>query len=407
MAEAIDVLVETSRFVESNVEDSPTDVKSRHGGSKTIERINLIALAIGKFADLVADWVLVWQVYRVLEAVSGCTDACEFAGNWVCQDGVGLSKSLASGVTSLMTKPPGGNDNSYCLGSNISVLPQACEYGTDCSDCGPRPPLNHGDSQFPTTIKLVAWSIAIAGTLIELIAAFLKFRLVCTTSSGIVYIARSLQLNGSLAMPRFLLDDLPATLLSIYILLAFPHHASAASLTLLLLSISYSIFAVMYHTCRSLSGEDTSLYAELKEAGLTLKEMRGVGMSAAEVKGLGFSAMELRRGGYSLAEMRELNYSASELKAAGYTLAEMKAASIGLSAEGLLEAGFSIEDMKQYGISAAELNSHSIPMQTLKEAGYPLKEMQEAGYLAREARKAGYSNEEIEQAGYQSYFFTA
>jgi ribosomal protein L13E len=407
MAEAIDVLVEACRFMESNVDDAPTDVKSRHGGSKIIERINLIALAVGKFADLVADWVLVWQVYRVLEAVSGCTDACEFSGNWVCQDGVGLSKNLPqSGAVSLMTKRPGMGDG-YCLSSNISVLPQACEYGTDCSDCGPRPPLNQGTSDFPMTIKLIAWSIAIAGTSIELIAASLKFRLVCTTSSGIVYIARSLQLNRSLAMPRFLLDDLPATCLSIYILLAFPHHASAASLTLLLLSISYSIFAVMYHTCRSLSGEDTSLYAELKEAGLTLQEMRGVGMSAAEVKGLGFSAVELRRAGYLLAEKRNLGFSASELKAAGYTLSEMKSAGIGLSAEELLEAGFSVVDMRQYGISAAELNSHGIAMPTLKEAGYPLNEMQEAGYLAREARKAGYSNEEIEQAGYKSYFFTA
>lgn len=403
MAEAVDVLVETCRFVESNVEEDSA-VKSRHEGSKTIERINLITLAIGKLADLAADWILVWQVYQVLEAVSGCTDTCQYAGNWVCQDGVGLFKELsASEVSETMALKQHG----YCLSSNLSVLPQVCEYGTDCSDCGPRPPLNADTSDFPDTIKIVAWSIAIAGTSIELIAASLKFRLVCNTNSGIMYHARSLQLNRNLAMPRFLMDDLPATLLSMYILLAFPHHASAASLTMLLLSISYSIFAVMYHTCRSLSGEDTSLYAELKEAGLTLNEMRGVGMAAAEVRELGFSATELRRAGYSLDDMKDLSFSAVELKSAGYTLAEMKSVGVGLSAEDLLDAGYSVAEMKMYGIGAAELNAHAVSLSELKEAGYTLKEMQEAGYLVREARNAGYSNAEIEEAGYQSYFFTA
>ena len=163
----------------------------------------------------------------------------------------------------------------------------------------------------------------VSGTLIELIAAFLKFRLVCVTDSAMVFHVRtvsalyrsavlcrslslrcprssaplrsrsslllasllspftllhslpalpyacdmlypqvrSLQLNRNLAMPRFLLDDLPATCLSLYILLAFPHHASAASLSLLLLSIGYSLFAFMYHTCRSLSGTLACMHA--------------------------------------------------------------------------------------------------------------------------------------------------
>ena len=308
MAEAIDVLVESCGFMESKVEDSGP----RREGSRIIERINLIVLALGKSADLAADWILVWQVYRVLEAISGCTDTCEHAGNWVCQDGEGLLSDLIAAGESPMTQHRGGG---YCLSGNqnLSVLPQVCQYGTDCSDCGPRPPLNEGTSDFPTTIKVMAWSIAITGTCIELstspvvyhaafsaisphfagddascsrpllaVAAFLKFRLVCVTESSMVFHVRSLQLNRNLAVPRFLLDDLPATCLSLYILIVFPHHASVASLTLLLLSISYSLFAFMYHTCRNLSGEDTSLYAELRDAGLTLNEMKGVGMAATD-----------------------------------------------------------------------------------------------------------------------------
>ena len=400
MAEAIEILVETCGFRESNVAEDDA-AKSREG-SKTIERINLITLAVGKFADLAADWILVWQVYRVLEAVSGCTDTCEHAGNWVCQDGVGLSKD--SGTASLLTMRP---DDGYCLRSNLSVLPQVCENGTDCSDCGPRPPLGEGASDFPLAVKAAAWVIAIAGTSIELIAVFLKFRLACGASSRIVYVARSLQLNRSLAMPRFLLDDLPATILSIYILLAFPHLAVAATLALLVLSISYSIFAVMYHTCRSLSGEDTSLYAELKEHGLTLQEMRGVGMVAAEVKALGFGAAEMRRAGYTLPEKKGLGFSASELKDAGYDLAEIKSAGVRLAAKALLGAGYPLDEIRGYGVPAVELKACAVSLAQLKQAGYTLKEMQEAGYPVREARNAGFSNEEIADAGYHSYFFTA
>ena len=94
MAEAIDVITEACGFAESNVAEDHLS-KSREG-SKTIERINLVLLAVGKFADLAADWILVWQVYSVLEAVSGCNDTCEHAGNWVCQDGVDLTAADAA-----------------------------------------------------------------------------------------------------------------------------------------------------------------------------------------------------------------------------------------------------------------------------------------------------------------------
>ena len=86
---------------------------------ETIERINLALLALGKLTDIAADWVIVVQVLQMTHGALGCTNTCEFARNFVCQDGQELT--LAADVQSCAAG---------CFGSsspvgNLSVLPAA------------------------------------------------------------------------------------------------------------------------------------------------------------------------------------------------------------------------------------------------------------------------------------------
>ena len=59
--------------------------------NRNVERLNLLFLAVGKLMDLVVDWVLVVQVFSLSAPVSGCTDTCEYANNFVCQDGLNVT----------------------------------------------------------------------------------------------------------------------------------------------------------------------------------------------------------------------------------------------------------------------------------------------------------------------------
>ena len=236
MAEALDVLFESFKFIENKAEHDEDNTRSR---SAAVERINLCLLALGKTADLIADWVIVRQVFMVALAVSGCTNTCEFAGNFVCQDGEQLTIGSA------------------CPG-NASILPASCDYGTDCDDCGPRAPIA-ASAVYPWALKGLAICIALAGTGIEAYAGYRKYALMREANdksySANVYLLKSLNLNRRLAAPRLLLDDLPASVLSMYILYAFPDESGASTVALLVLSVAYSIFAMVYHCCRSLASD--------------------------------------------------------------------------------------------------------------------------------------------------------
>ena len=175
MAEAVDLFFELCQSLENAGEDTADGARS---GSETIERINLALLALGKLTDIAADWVIVVQVLQMTHGALGCTNTCDFARNFVCQDGQEIT--LAADVQS-------------CAAGflNLSVLPAACEYGTDCDDCGPRATLA-ATVVYPFALKLVAVSVAVAGSSIELIAGYLKWRLMQQASAkdqggGIAY----------------------------------------------------------------------------------------------------------------------------------------------------------------------------------------------------------------------------
>ena len=269
MAEALDVLFDVSKFLEAHGGGEEAVAGSR-SGSKTVERINLTLLALGKATDLVADWVIMAMVLRLTHGASGCTNACEYARNWVCQDGEGVTP--ASSVTL-------------------------------CDDCGPRPSLAAA-TVYPLALQLIAVAIALAGTAIELLAGYLKVRLMLDArekeagSGTIAYMIHTLNLNRRLALPRFLLDDLPATLLSVYILAVFPDEADASTVVLLVVSVAYSTLAMAYHCCRSIAGEDEETYQRLREAKLDAADVRQAGLPLADARKVGYTTAHLMQAGY-------------------------------------------------------------------------------------------------------------
>ena len=117
--------------------------------------------------------------------------------------------------------------------------------------------------------RAVAITFAVLGSSIEVLAGVLKVRLYCV-SHGASRVLKNLRLNRRLAWPRFLLDDLPATTLGIYLLVT-PGRAAGAreegetgeeegeaaaatsELWLIAISCGYSLAAVFYHVCKSVS----------------------------------------------------------------------------------------------------------------------------------------------------------
>ena len=84
MAEGADLVFDLLREAGNAGQLGPVGTKS---ANKNVERLNLFFLFLGKLLDLVADWVIVVQVFSKSAPVSGCTNTCEFASNFVCQDG--------------------------------------------------------------------------------------------------------------------------------------------------------------------------------------------------------------------------------------------------------------------------------------------------------------------------------
>ena len=69
MAEALDILFDVCRFLETHA--GIADEKGARSASRTVERINLALLALGKATDLIADWVIVVQVFKLTHGASG------------------------------------------------------------------------------------------------------------------------------------------------------------------------------------------------------------------------------------------------------------------------------------------------------------------------------------------------
>ena len=171
MAECIDIIIALSGHFNAAASNS-SDTRSDKDGKKRIDFINLCCLTLGKAGDIAADWVIVFQVFAVVAMVPGCVNTCEYARNFVCQDGLDVIGTVAE-IAQTCT---GTIASGICSGHNISILPASCDYGTDCDDCGPRAPLAPTE-EYSASLKLIALLIAVAGTSVELLAMVLKIAL--------------------------------------------------------------------------------------------------------------------------------------------------------------------------------------------------------------------------------------
>ena len=278
---------------------------------KDAKKWGKLVIALTKALDILADYVLVEMVYTTTDGFDGCSNECEYARNGVCQDGVKLERDwIVCG---------------FAKTCSSSVEPAACSYGADCRDCGPREPL--GDETFSQTIRLIAWAIAIVATLVEVWAGYKQWLLLYKEKeklSGPLYRLRSLQLSKTIAWVRFFGDDLGATLLSLYILVAFPNAATGSALGLLVISVVCSALALMFHLCRSLE-EDVEGYKQLREAeGMTAAEMKAEGVSVVELKAAGYTAQELKAAGFDASALKAAGFDARALQAAGFDAKALK-----------------------------------------------------------------------------------
>ncbi|MDC0525980.1 phosphatidylinositol-specific phospholipase C domain-containing protein [bacterium] len=224
--------------------------------SQRMERLNELLLGAGKVADIAADWTIVVK--------------------------------LLTPVT-----------------TNTSLV--LCnETFTDTSStraCG-----------YPLYIQVIAILVATAGTSIELLAVLLKIRL-HQQEEGVTLKLKSLKLNRRLAVPRVLLDDLPAAILTLYLLVIYPHLASIAEYTLLTLSCLFAAFAMAFHLLRRMTGNRAALAIEFRKNGVSASDLKAVGFSLAELKAAGFSCGEVMHS-YRNQLCVEAGYSFDEINAA-------------------------------------------------------------------------------------------
>ena len=303
MAEAFDVLFDVLHSAEDAAQDGENGSVS---GSQNVERFNLSCLAAGKLLDLAADWAIVVNVLAVSLAISGCVNTCKYSSDFICQDGAGKT-TTSSDIASCYRH---ATLDLLCLGGNLTMEDSVCDYGTDCEDCGPREPLASSPI-YPIALKCVAIVVALLGTGIEVYAGYRKLhlqyddkihtsifwsrtyqRLVghgadetadATNNKSqhehTVYMIKSLNLNRQLVPWRFALDDLPATVLSIYILSSFPDQANLATIVLLVTSVIYSVFAMLYHFYRSFSGQGDAMFVALYSSHVTILEIKECGVT--------------------------------------------------------------------------------------------------------------------------------
>ena len=205
---------------------------------------------------------------------------------------------------------------------------------------------------------IAAAGSAILGTAIELFAAYHKVTLYREVEEGPLRLLENLRLNRRLAWPRFLCDDLPATILGIYLIAtgaqmaggdsALASQANGSSIlnvtdcmvktrtmftasaagpvesvthtsrcsvlpigdegdggaisveiVLIALSCGYSLMAMLYHLLKKAG----SVADELKAQDVKLSDLRAKGYQAREMHGVGYTRSDMTEAGYTVAEM--------------------------------------------------------------------------------------------------------
>ncbi len=277
----------------------------------------------------------------------------------------------------------------------------------------------------------VAVGFATLGTSIEIIASLMKCRLYCI-SHGASRVLKSIKLNTKLAWPRFLLDDLPATALGIYLLAtpALSADATVESVTLINgTKIAFGSAVENVTRCSTTTTTTTVFMATdatrhtfvstSTECAVDERDAGGFGLLAAELwlvvlscgyslcamtyylckspeglkEGLerqGVRLVDLRKQGHGAAEMLQAGYGLPSLKEGGYTAHKIRQARPGVTVSELKDAGFVLEEIKAAGFKAGDA----------REAGYAAHELYVAGFKAAELKAAGFALDELRRAGF-------
>ena len=146
---------------------------------------------------------------------------------------------------------------------------------------------------------------------------------------------------------------------------------------------------------------------ELKNGQFTVDELRECGVSVRDLSATRYSAEELREGGVTAEELKPLDYEPHVLRAGGFSAAELRIAKYALAdLKGVYTTGelyaaeFPAKEMRQVGFEVAELKAAQWAPDLLRRGGYSAAEMKEGGYEASQVRIAGYSATEATSAGW-------
>ena len=265
MAEIVDLIADFfASWTDAAPETSDENTKSLVPRTdKALERFTLLALVVGKAADIAADWFIVGKV---------------LSDPFVTTRALTVLAAAALNMTSL---GPGEKLVSTTVQETSSTgITSSTEHTLWTT------------SAFPVALQALAITIAVCGTSIELLAGAMKAR-EHRRSKGVTRTIRLIKWNRRLAVPRLLLDDLPATGMAIYLIAVNSAGTNAAEYVLLGLSVFYSIFALVYHLVLRVLKTDDDTLRKLKESGATVKELRGT-FSDKELCAAGFSFWELQ-----------------------------------------------------------------------------------------------------------------
>jgi hypothetical protein len=119
---------------------------------------------------------------------------------------------------------------------------------------------------------------------------------------------------------------------------------------------------------------------EMKELGMTLKEMKDLGYSVEELKGTSLTLIQLKEADYSVKELFEGGFLLSELKEHCSLADLLSSGVIASSGVDLKNEGYSIEEVKKAGKTASEMKSYYSMDEVQNGYGLTTKALLSLGY---------------------------
>lgn len=143
---------------------------------------------------------------------------------------------------------------------------------------------------------------------------------------------------------------------------------------------------------------------DLLKAGYSVQEIIAAGLSPLEIRNSGWNLDKMLKYGMTIAQLREAEFSVSEINTSPYkpTVAEMKKAGISLkdmghiSVKAALDAGFTLADIGKAGYGLNELRQNKFTPRQMVEAGFTLEQIAAMDYFSLAQLKAsGFTDADI------------